>query len=378
MTRAFVALGVLAVALVATGAATARGGTAAIAAPSYMLVTSLDASTLAARNADVRRPMASITKLMTVVVAREHLQPETVVTVPAAATRVGESSIYLRPGQRLPARDLYIGALVPSANDAATALAIVSAHGSLPRFVAWMNRKAKVLGLHDTHFENPHGLDAVGHYASARDLTKLLAVALDDPLVRRYADESTAVLSNGVRVDSTDNLIGSMPGFIGGKTGHTSKAGWSQVAAVRRDGVTLTAVVLGDSTEGQRDGDLAALLRLGLASFRLSHVVVPHRTYGRVELGWGLPPLAVRASRAVTRPVSTTRSLTESVVVPSVARLPVRRGEQLGWVTIRDGRRLVARAPLVATRSVAEPTGAQKARYLAGRTLDHFFGWLPG
>lgn len=375
---AAIAAMVSAVLLGTSGATAADVATPAIQAPSFLLTTSLDGSTLAARAPDQRRPMASITKLMTVIVAREHLRPDENVTVPAAATLVGESSIYLRPGQRLVARDLYIGALVPSANDAATALAIISAHGSLPRFVGWMNRKARALGLENTHFQNPHGLDTAGHFASARDLTKLLAVALEDPLVRRYSRMSSAVLSNGTRVESTDNLIHTVPGFQGGKTGHTFDAGWSQVAAVRRDGVTITAAVLGDPSEAQRDADLGALLRYGLTSFRLSRVVDPARVYATVEVGWGLDPVEVGARRSVVRPTPIDRPLTETVVAPVVAKLPLRKGQQLGWVTVRDGSRIVAREPLVAARAVGEPTKLEKARYLARRTLGHLFGWVTG
>ena len=365
--------------LLGTGGATAADtGTPAIGAPSFLLTSSLDGTTLAARSPDQRRPMASITKLMTVIVAREHLRPEEPVTVPAAATLVGESSLDLHPGQHLFARDLYIGALVPSANDAATALAIISAHGSLPRFVGWMNRKAQALGLENTHFQNPHGLDTPGHFASARDLARLLGVALEDPLVRRYTRMSSAVLSDGVRVESTDNLIHTVPGFQGGKTGHTFDAGWSQVAAVKRDGVTITAAVLGDPTEDQRDADLAALLRYGLASFRLSRVVDPGRVYATVEVGWGLDPVAIVARRPVVRPTPTRRALTERVVAPLVAKLPLRKGQQLGWVTVRDGSRTVAREPLVAARAVTDPTKVQKARYLARRTLGHLLGWVSG
>ena len=126
---------------------------------------------------------------------------------------------------------------------------------------------------------------------------------------------TSATLSNGVTVESTDNLIGSFPGFIGGKTGHTSDAGWSQVAAVRRDGVTITAAVLGEPTESQRDADLAALLRFGLDSFRPSLVVDPSRVYAHVDVGWGLDPVAVVARDGSSGPAPTGRPLVERVVV---------------------------------------------------------------
>ena len=120
--------------------------------------------------------MASITKLMTVLVALRRLSLDDEVVVPPSPRASASRRIDLRAGQRVPVRDLVIGALVPSANDAATALA-VAAGGTLPRFVASMNRTARELGLDRTHYANPHGLDAPGHVSTAADSAKLLRAA---------------------------------------------------------------------------------------------------------------------------------------------------------------------------------------------------------
>jgi D-alanyl-D-alanine carboxypeptidase (penicillin-binding protein 5/6) len=360
------------------GSATATAGAPAVQAEAFVLESSLDGGTLAARGADDPRAIASITKLMTALVAREHVALDEIVVVPRAAASVGESTIALRAGQRVTVRDLLIGTLVPSANDAATALALHAARGSLPRFVGWMNAKARALGLAETSFRNPHGLDQVGHRSSARDVARLLRAALADPAIRRYARAATATLSNGATVESTDNLIGRFPGFVGGKTGHTSAAGWSQVAAVRRHGVTITASVLGEATEWQRDVDLAALLRFGLDSFGESLVVDPRRIYAHVDVGWGLEPVAVVARARVVKPVPTGRPLVERVVVPAVVPLPLHAGQRLGSLVVSDGQRVVVRVPLVAAATVPSPTRAAQARYLARRTVHHLVGWFPG
>ena len=223
-----------------------------VQAQAYVVESTVDGRTLAARDADTSRPMASITKLMTVLVALEKLPLDRVVTVTPVAARVGESSLELDAGDRLPVRDLVIGALVPSANDAATALAVAAA-GSVPRFVTLMNRKAHELGLTGTHYRNPHGLDEPGHVSTARDVATLLRVALRNPVIRRYAGAAQATLSGGRVVESTDNLIRTVPGIVGGKTGHTSLAGWSQVAYARVGGVGITAAVLGEPSVGSRD-----------------------------------------------------------------------------------------------------------------------------
>jgi len=124
---------------------------------------------LGARNADARVPIASITKLMTVLLTLEHTKPSDVVTVSTGAAEVGESTVNLRAGEQLTVHDLLEAALVQSANDAADALADYVGHGSEQRFVALMNERARQLGLRETHYVRPDGLDAPGHVSSARD-----------------------------------------------------------------------------------------------------------------------------------------------------------------------------------------------------------------
>ena len=136
----------------------------------------------------------------------------------------------------------------------------------------------------------------------------------------------------------------------------------------------ITAAVLGSPTEAQRDRDLAALLRYGLASYRSSRIVDGNRTYARVAVGWGREPLALVAPRTIVRPSPTGRALVERVVAPLVATLPVRSGQRLGTVVVTDGSRVVARSPLVASRAEPEPTLAQKARWVAGRSVDRLVG----
>ena len=318
--------------------------------------------------------MASITKLMTALVAVERLSLDDAVVVPPEAATVGESSLRLRAGQRVTVRDLLIGTLVPSANDAATALAI-AAGGSVEGFVGLMNEKARTLGLTGTRYLNPHGLDEIGHVSSARDSAVLLRAALRVPAIRRYAGMARARLSDGRRVESTDNLIGSQ-GFVAGKTGHTELAGWSQVAFARVGGVGITVAVLGAPTETQRDRDLEALFRYGLHSYRLARVVDPSRTYALVPVGWGRPPVRVVAPRAVLAPTPTGRPLVERVVVASVASLPVRTGQRLGTLVVRDGTRIVARSALIAARSQGDPSLPRKATWVARRTAHHLVGFV--
>ena len=347
-----------------------------VAAPVYLVESAVDGTTLAARNATRRHAIASITKLMTVLVALEHAKLDDTVVVPAAATRIGESTVNLRPGERLTVRDLAIGALVPSANDAATALALHVGSGSQARFVALMNAKARQLGLRGTRFANAHGLDQPGQYSTARDVVSLLRVALRNPLVRPWLTRARATLPGGRAVETTDDLLARLPSLVGGKTGHTEDAGWVQVAAATASGVTVRAAVLGAATREARNAGLEALLRWALAQYRSSLVVDPKRTYATVDPGWGLAGLRLVAPGGVVRPAPVNRPLIERVVAVQVPALPVRRGQRLGEVRVYDGERLVARAPLVAARDVGEPGALGKAAFFARRTWHHLTGFV--
>ena len=355
--------------------ATAVAAPPPVDAPSYIVRGGSDETVLAARAPDASRAPASITKLMTVMVALEHARLDDMVTVTPQATRIGESTVRLRPGERVSVRDLVIAALVPSANDAATALAIHVGNGSVDRFVAMMNARARSLGLTSTHFENPHGLDQPGHRSSARDITTLLSAALRNPYIRKWSTRSTATIAGGRVLTSTDGLIGTLP-LVGAKTGHTDGAGWSQVAAVERDGVRITASLLGAPSEARRNADLGSLLTWGLAQYRSVRAIDDARVYGLAETGYGRPPVRLVAVRAVVRNVRVGRPLVERVVASSALALPVALGQRAGEVRIFADGRLIARAPLVAAESVPAVGTSGKVEWYARRTIHHLFSYF--
>jgi D-alanyl-D-alanine carboxypeptidase (penicillin-binding protein 5/6) len=230
------------------------------------------------------------------------------------------------------------------------------------------------LGLDGTRFANPHGLDEPGHYSTARDVVSLLRASLRDPFVAEWSRRRHATIAGGRRLETTDDLLARVPAIVGAKTGQTSDAGWSQVAAAAAGGVTVYAAVLGASTREARNEDLAGLLRWGLDQYRPLRVVDATRTYATSDPGWGLPPVGLVAARSIVAPGSVRRPLVERVVVPQVLRLPVSRGDRLGEVSVYDGDRLVARAPLLADRDVADPGLPGKAGFVARRTAHHLAG----
>ncbi len=189
-------------------------------------------------------PMASVTKLMTALVALESLSPDDVITIPAAAVDIppGYVRMGLQAGQRVHVRTLLYGALLPSGNDAALALAIAAA-GSEQAFVDRMNARAQEWGLNQTHFVNPHGIDAPGHVSSARDLAQLARKALADPLIAEIV-ATPAITLEGFKLVNTNELLTTYPGAYGVKTGTTDEAGQVLIAAARRSqGDVLTVVM---------------------------------------------------------------------------------------------------------------------------------------
>ncbi len=339
----------------------------------------LDASTgevLAQHAAHARVPIASITKLMTVLVALEHVKPADVVTIRHSAAAVGESSIDLRAGQRLTVHDLIEGALIQSANDAAYALAESASNGDVAAFVREMNAKAEELGLHDTVFVRPDGLDAPGERSSAADVTRLARIAMHKPIVRDVVRKRSDVIAGRRVLHTWNDLLGVFPGVFGVKTGHTDAAGWCEVAAVRRRDTTVYVTILGSPTREQRNADLEALLRWGLSRYRVASVIVTGRTYAVAETGWGRPDLALTAATSVRRAVRIDRPLVAQIVASAAVALPVAAGERFGFVRVWQGRRLLGTRPLVARATVRRPGVTGRIGFYARRTVKHVWGWL--
>jgi D-alanyl-D-alanine carboxypeptidase (penicillin-binding protein 5/6) len=354
----------------------AFAGTAHAAGPpqvdarAYIVVDARTGDVLAASHAHERLPIASITKLMTVLVALQHHKLTDVVTVDARAAEVGEESIFLRAGEQLTVRDLVEGALIQSANDAADALAL-SVSQDYPAFARLMNAKAQQLGLNDSHFVRPDGLDAPGEYSSAADVTKLARVLMRTRFVRDTVRQETATIVGGRTLHTWDDLLGVVPGTFGVKTGHTDEAGWCQVAAVSEHGVTVYVTMLGSPSRSIRNVGLESLIAWGIARFRVVPEVQTGRTYATVALPYGKHPLALVAAKPMLGVVRLGRPLTERVIAPTSARLPVRAGEKLGRVEIWSGGKLLGSRDLIASRAVSRPGVVGRLGFYAGRTLHH-------
>ena len=351
-------------------AAPAHAGPPPVQAHAYIVVDARTGEVLAASHPHAHVQIASITKLMTVLLTLEHHKLSDVVTVDPRAASVGEESIFLRAGEQLTVHDLLEGALIQSANDAADALAL-SLAPSYDAFAQLMNAKARELGLSDSHFVRPDGLDAPGEYSSAADATKLARIAMRIRFVRETVAKQTATIAGGRTLHTWDDLLTEFPRTIGVKTGHTDEAGWCQAAAARGRGVTVYATLLGSPTRAERNEDLESLLIWGLAQFRVVPAVQVGRTYAEAQVGYGREPLALVAPKALLTVARLGRQLTQTVIAPASVKLPVHTGEVVGRVVIRSQGRIVGSRPLVASRTIGRPGFVRRVRWYAGRTLHH-------
>ena len=371
MRRAPIAVVALAAALATFTLASSAGAQATepkVAAAAWYLVGE-DGSVLAGRDSARPRAIASITKLMTAIVVLEHAKLGDVVRVSPRAAGIGESTVYLRAGEELTVAELLRATLIPSANDAAEALALHVGKGSVDRFVELMNEKATDLGLTDTHFENPHGLDEAGHVSTARDTTTLVRFALGIPFIRDALSRESVLLPGGRTFETTDDLLAGWAPLVAGKTGHTRAAGWSQAAAAQRGDTTVYGSVLGSGSRGARNDALQLLLTYGLDQYRTVQVIDRARVYGTATTGYGQPDVELVVPRGITRSIHVGRRLVERVVAPTALALPVEKGQRLGRVEVYDGNRLVAASALVAAEDVADAGLWAKTRWYTTQTL---------
>jgi D-alanyl-D-alanine carboxypeptidase (penicillin-binding protein 5/6) len=284
-------------------------------------------------------------------------------TVPYSAIP-SESLLGVPAGTSISVRDLLYSLILRSANDSAHTLAQVIG-GTQARFVTEMNRDAAALGLADTHYSNPIGLDSPGNYSSARDLATLARDLLSNRKFARIADSETALLTSlepTLRITTRNTLLYQAPWIDGVKTGHTLGAGYVEVGAGRREGVQLISVVLGAPSEAERDSESLALLDYGFGLYRVRHPVRAKETLASPSIRYSGGELALRAAHPITAGVRQGERLRTSVRAPGEVTGPIRKGKRLGRVTVTVDGRPAGAAALVATMAVPEASEFDKLR----------------
>lgn len=303
------------------------------------------------RAGDEGRANASTTKMVTALVALDHLAPGDEVRVPEDVTGV-TSTVELQPGDTYEVRDLVAAMMLESWNDAAITLADATS-GSQPAFVAAMNGYAAGLGLTDTAFVNPHGLDAPGHYSTARDLAEIARVVLAERVLADIVARVTMTIegpSGPIDLTSRNELLGTYRGAIGVKTGQTLQAGNVLVAAARRGGRTLIAVVMGSDDSFS---DARRLLDLGFA-IRPEVVLAREGTPAGAIVFDGVGSVAVALGEGVRGPHDP-EAVSYGLVLADDLALPVDEGRSVGMITVEVDGEVVRRVPAVAATSLDVP-----------------------
>lgn len=338
-----------------------------LTSPSAILCEASTGQVIFEKNADERRPVASVNKVMTILLTLEAVDEgrvslEDQVTVSPRAASMGGSQAFLDAGERYKLSELLKTVIVASANDSAVALAEHLA-GTEESFVRLMNTRAEELGLTNTHYANCTGLPAQEHYTTARDVAKLSAQLDLHPIYYRYStiwmDE---IKHRGGRVTSltnTNRLIRFYPGCDGYKTGSTNEARYCVSATAKKEGMRLIAVVLGTPAGQTRFDEARAMLEYGFANVQLVtpiaqgqalDMTVPVRLGGRDEvsvLSGGTCSLLER--RGEKNALSLEAALVEKV------NAPVYAGDVLGEIRVKRGDEVVAVVPAVAAEDVQLP-----------------------
>lgn len=338
-----------------------------IEAPAAILMDAATGTVLFEKNADEPLPLASVTKVMTLLLVMEALDSgkihmDDVVTASDFACAKGGSQVYLEPGEQMSMDEMLKSVVVASANDCATALAEHVA-GSESAFVELMNKRAGELGMINTHFINCTGLDdeeeARNHLSTARDIAIMSRELLKHDTIRNY----TTIWMDTVRggefgLSNTNKLIRFYEGATGLKTGYTSHAGHCLSASAKRDGIELIAVVLHCESSTQRFETAKQLLNYGFANYALV-TPVPDAPPAPVKVKLGQEKL-VQPVLKDTTPILIDKGLqsqvTRELKLKANIAAPVKQGQELGLLTITAGDQVLAEIPLIAEKAVKKRT----------------------
>lgn len=315
-----------------------------VSAASAILVDAVSGRVLYAYNANQVSYIASITKLMTALVAVEsgHALDESVTILPDYVGAEG-SSMYLTAGETLTFEALLYGLLLASGNDAAQAIAGFCA-GSVEAFVAQMNRRAATLGMTQTKFINPSGLTEEGHCSTASDMAKLAIACMDNRIIADMVSTKSMQIA-GRSFTNHNKLLWQYDGCVGMKTGYTQRSGRTLISCAKREDQCLIAVTLDDPDDWR---DHAAMLDYGFETYANCELISAGEQVTKVPIGDSILPFSrVVALSGVTYPLAEGEQVRREVSVFAGAKAPVRRGDTAGTVTFYLGDTLIGMCPLV-------------------------------
>lgn len=315
----------------------------------YIVYDRISKSMIIGKNEDVKSAMASTTKIMTTIVILEKADLNEKVTVSAKAGGTGGSRLGLKRGDKASVRDLLYGLMLRSGNDAAVALA-EHVGGSVKGFAELMNEKAIELGLTNTHFVTPHGLDDANHYTTALELAKLTDYAMDnETFAKIVGTKSTTIYINNQsrQINNTNELLGVLNGVVGVKTGFTNNAGRCLVTETKRNNMDIITIVLGADTKKDRTKDSVNLIEYTFSKYKMynleEQIIKEFNKWKNINEKRILiikgktsnPKLALGAIEKATIPICDNDKIEYSINALTEVEAPVEQWNVMGTLTIK-------------------------------------------
>lgn len=317
-----------------------------VKAESYILMDADSGKVLYAKDEHKKLPPASMTKLMTLILAAEALEQGKVniqdkVITSENAWEMGGSQVYLEPGETMSLEDMLIAVAVGSANDASVAVA-EHLEGTHQDFVSLMNKKAGMLGLKDTNFINCYGLPAEGHYTSAYDMAVMARYALRYPRILEYTSIKEYSLRGGAfKLFNTNKLLWWYQGADGFKTGWTNEAKYCLTATAKRDGLRLIAVVMASPETRGHFRDSMELLNYGFAKYAYRTFFTRDNVCGVVKVGKGVTDMVEAVAEEDVGAIymkGDDAKISSEKHLASYINAPVKKGQKIGEISIfKDG-----------------------------------------
>ncbi|QEY34011.1 D-alanyl-D-alanine carboxypeptidase [Caproiciproducens galactitolivorans] len=346
---------------------------AEVKAPSALLMESQTGKVLYEKNAHEKRPCASITKVMTLLLVMEALDSGKIkltdmVSASEHAASMGGSDIWLKPGETMTVDDMLKATVIASANDAAVALAEYVS-GSEDEFLQQMNQKAKQLGMNDTCFKNCNGLDEDGHVTSAYDVAVMSRELIKHKKIFDYTKIWIENIRGGkTQLVNTNKLLKSYRGITGLKTGTTGKAGSCISATAERDNVKLISVILGASNTKDRFSSACTLLDYGFANWAVTTPALPKEALKPINVINGMNPTVETTAETgsnILVPKGKANDIQYSVTLNENVTAPVKKGQIVGKIVYKLGNEVVKECPICAKNSVEKISFGSVFRILA-------------
>ncbi len=337
----------------------------ALNAKSAILIEASTGKILYEKNADEKLVPASMTKMMSMLLILEAIENgilkwDQVVTVSENASGMGGSQILLETGEKMTVQDLFKGVAIASGNDAVVALAEAS-YGSENTFVSHMNKRAKQLGLKNTNFKNPHGLDAADHYSSARDMS-LIARELSK---HEKVFEFTSVYEDYLRQNTdrkiwlvnTNKLVRFYDGVDGLKTGFTNGAGYCITATAKKNGMRIIAVVMGEPTSKMRNKEISEMFDYSFAQYKTKDLLKNKKSLGKYRVDSGkeeyVSVIPKGPSTVVRKKGEQIGTLTYDTDINNL-KAPLKKGDVVGNLKIKEDGKIIGTVDLTVDRDVSK------------------------